>query len=110
MRQPRIENASYRSELLFASTQVSAISAEHHLKTGSSLRDAGCCSERTKRRNVLADSCGKATTRRFRAVPQFLYPAKNRKVQLFLRKSCAEVQSRWVQLPRNCSRRNLTKL
>src|SRR6185437_5784318 len=45
-----------------------------------------------------------------RAVPRLLYPAKNREVQLFLRKSCAEIQARWLHPPWNCSSRTRRKL
>jgi N-acetylmuramoyl-L-alanine amidase len=43
-----------------------------------------------------------------RAVPRFLCPGQPREVQLFLRKSCAKIQSRWVYLPWNCSSRRQT--
>lgn len=38
-----------------------------------------------------------------RAIPRFLYPARNNAAQLFLRKSCAKVRARWIHLPWNRS-------
>ncbi len=41
-----------------------------------------------------------------RAIPRYLYPAKNRVMQLFLRKSCAKIEFRWSNLPWNRSSRH----
>ncbi len=40
-----------------------------------------------------------------RAVPQLLCPSQNCEVQLFIRKSCAKIHSRWVYLLWNCFNR-----